>query len=213
MGVGNDYDDWQKQHQKRLDERRRMSNAIRNMDDQTRRKAADDLRGRYWGRADTALPPPPPSNAAPAPISADEDVAAMNATIAPDVTVRDLKGGGDPSLMHIQAGTSVLDATRYLAIHRIGLVLVVDDHGALVGVLSERDIIRAVGANGPATLEKPVDLYVTADVVTCRSSDKLADVARFMSDHRFRHMPIVDDGVLQGMISASDIVRHMASHG
>lgn len=134
----------------------------------------------------------------------------MTQAIAPDITVRDLKGEQDVSLLYIQAGTTILMAAQYLAKNRIGLVLVVDDEGALAGVLSERDIVRAIGTHGPGILTKPVDDIITHDVLTCRSSDKVAEVARVMSIRKFRHMPIVDDGVLQGMISASDIVRHIA---
>lgn len=223
--MASDFDDWRNQHQQRLQERRRQAQAAETNRKETKKRTVDDLVSRYWGGDDP--PPPPPSNAAPpagdpasqpaaapAPApAATEDLAAMTQALAPTVTVRDLKGGGDPSLLYIQIGTTLLTASQYLTEHRIGLVLVVDGEGALAGVLSERDIVRAIGTQGPDILTKAVDDFVTEDVLTCRSNDKVADVARIMSQRKFRHMPIVDDGVLQGMISATDIVTHMAGGG
>ena len=126
--------------------------------------------------------------------------------------VRDVKAA-DEHVLHITTGATMMEAVRVLAERRVGLVLVCDKEGHLADVLSERDIVSGLAANGPGALEMEVCSFVTPDVFTCGSTDRLADVAAVMSERRFRHVPIVDDGVLKGMISASDIVRHYAATG
>lgn len=127
------------------------------------------------------------------------------------VPVREVPGVMDRGVLHLPAGATVMDAIRFLAAHKIGLVLVCDAGGQLAGVLSERDVIRALAAHGPKTLGAAVDSFVTADVITCRSTDVVGAVAAIMGEKKIRHLPVVDGGVLKGMISATDVVAHFAS--
>ena len=93
----------------------------------------------------------------------------------------------------------------------IGLTLVIASDGALAGVISERDVVRALYEHGNHALNMPVDMFMARDVLTCSDQDKVEDVARLMAEKHIRHLPIVEDGYLAGMISATDLVRHFAS--
>ena len=99
------------------------------------------------------------------------------------------------------------EVARTLAERRIGAVLVTDRGGALRGILSERDIVRAIASGGPAALNDAAADHMTADVVTCRESDLIGEVMETMTKGRFRHVPVVRDGRIAGMISIGDVVK------
>jgi CBS domain-containing protein len=102
-----------------------------------------------------------------------------------------------------------VDATaRLLSRRRIGAVVVVDMDNAVIGIISERDVVRGIATKGEAVLDTPVRALMTADVVTCTTGETIAGIMKTMTDHRFRHMPVVEDGVLKGMISIGDVVKH-----
>jgi len=91
---------------------------------------------------------------------------------------------------------------------RIGAVVVVDVDGAVIGIISERDVIRGIATKGDGVLNTPVRALMTADVVACTASETIAGIMKTMTAHRFRHMPVIEDGVLRGMISIGDVVKH-----
>ena len=91
---------------------------------------------------------------------------------------------------------------------RIGAVVVVDGDDAVVGIISERDVIRGIATKGDAVLDTPVHKLMTADVVACTAGETIAGIMQTMTAHRFRHMPVIEDGVLRGMISIGDVVKH-----
>jgi CBS domain-containing protein len=103
---------------------------------------------------------------------------------------------------------TLLDAARRLALRRIGAIVVVDARGELVGIISERDIIRALSEAGPDCAERPVAEFMTRHVVTCRETDTLDELMAMMTARRFRHLPVVTDGDLVGIISIGDVVKH-----
>lgn len=94
-----------------------------------------------------------------------------------------------------------------LAAKRIGTVLVTGADGALKGIISERDVVRAVAASGGAALEDPVSAHMTKDVVTCEEHDLISDVMAKMTRGRFRHMPVLEHGRLVGIVSIGDVVK------
>lgn len=104
--------------------------------------------------------------------------------------------------------TTLMDISRKLAAKRIGAIVVVGTGGEVVGIVSERDIIRMLGADGPACLERPVAESMTRQVVTCQESDTLEELMAMMTARRFRHLPVVADGSLIGIISIGDVVKH-----
>ncbi len=102
---------------------------------------------------------------------------------------------------------TVQDVATTLAKNRIGAVLVRDTKGALVGIVSERDIVRALSIDGAGALSKPVAEIMTTKVRTCGPGDTEAALMSLMTEHRIRHLPVVEDGALIGMISIGDVVK------
>ncbi|WP_029074856.1 CBS domain-containing protein [Kaistia adipata] len=101
---------------------------------------------------------------------------------------------------------SIADVIHMLAEYRIGAVVVADDGGRILGIVSERDVVRAL-ARGPGALDGVVASIMTAKVVTCRDHDTINEVMARMTEGRFRHLPVVEDGRLAGIVSIGDVVK------
>lgn len=112
------------------------------------------------------------------------------------------------NVLTIEAHQTLADAVEMLTKHRIGAVVVVDSDGAVQGILSERDVVRAVGQNGPDGLKQPVSERMTRKVATCVPAAVLHDLMTMMTEGKFRHVPVVEHGRLTGMVSIGDIVKH-----
>lgn len=109
----------------------------------------------------------------------------------------------------VLAETSLLDVSSKLAEKKIGAVVVVGEAGRVIGIISERDVIRAVGQRGPAALAQPVADVMTRNVITCSEGNTIEDMMAMMTQGRFRHLPVVDgNGALTGIISIGDVVKH-----
>lgn len=104
--------------------------------------------------------------------------------------------------------TGVRQACDLLAAKRIGALVVTAPDGSVAGILSERDVVRGLSEHGADSLDGTVADLMTAPVQTCRSDDTANDAMRRMSDGRFRHLPVVDDGKLVGVISIGDVVKN-----
>ena len=96
---------------------------------------------------------------------------------------------------------------KVLAEKRIGAVVIVDPKGKIEGIASERDFVRAISTQGAAALDQPVRELMTTHVRTCTPSDTEAELMALMTEHRIRHLPVVQDGRLVGMISIGDVVK------
>ncbi|MFQ5959134.1 MAG: CBS domain-containing protein [Alphaproteobacteria bacterium] len=96
---------------------------------------------------------------------------------------------------------------RTLTVERIGVVVATDDDGALVGILSERDIIQGLHEQGDRVLRMKVEDLMTSRVVTCTPDDSIEDVMKLMSANSIRHLPVVDGGRLAGVLSIVDVVN------
>ena len=94
-----------------------------------------------------------------------------------------------------------------LATHKIGAVVLIDAHGRIAGIISERDIVRALAADGPAALEKAAEAFMSSKVVTCQEKDTTDQVLGRMTAGRFRHLPVVREERLIGLISIGDVVK------
>ena len=115
------------------------------------------------------------------------------------------KGG---NVVGIAATASLAEAASILNDKRIGALVVQDGEGALGGILSERDLVRALVADGAAALAHKVDRYLTRDVVTCSLADTVEDLMEMMTKGRFRHVPVLDGGGgVCGMVSIGDVVK------
>ncbi len=117
-----------------------------------------------------------------------------------------LKDKGD-RMITIEPGLSVADAVKVLAQERIGAVLVVSGDGELAGILSERDIVRGLSSVGVGLMGRKVEELMTKSVVTCSPGDEIDQLMRDMTSHRIRHLPVMDDGKLSGVISIGDVVK------
>jgi len=113
--------------------------------------------------------------------------------------------GSDVVTMH--ADGSVRELLHVLAHHGIGAVVVSARGSAIAGIVSERDVVRALNRQGEALLDEPVASIMTPEVVTCGLPDHIDDVMAVMTEHRIRHVPVVDDGVLVGIVSIGDMVK------
>ncbi|MCR9071943.1 MAG: CBS domain-containing protein [Alphaproteobacteria bacterium] len=111
------------------------------------------------------------------------------------------------NVVTVAPDTPVGAAVATLAEKRIGCIVVTTDGGALAGILSERDVVRTLAEQGGDVLDEPVSALMTAKVVTCTPSQTIADVMEMMTSGRFRHVPVLQDGRLAGMISIGDVVK------
>ncbi|MDE2229388.1 MAG: CBS domain-containing protein [Alphaproteobacteria bacterium] len=102
---------------------------------------------------------------------------------------------------------SVAEAVRALAAARIGALVVIDRKGDLAGMFSERDVVHALDREGPAALGHTVERYMTARVTTCKPNDRIDQVLAVMTVSRIRHVPVVADSRLLGLVSIGDLVK------
>ena len=110
-------------------------------------------------------------------------------------------------VVSVMAGTPVSEAISLLEQNRIGAVPVVDEEHHVLGILSERDIVRVLATRGVDALGEPVKLHMTHPVSTCSEHHSIDWVMNEMTNHRFRHIPITDDGRLTGIVSIGDVVK------
>lgn len=111
----------------------------------------------------------------------------------------------------VGADESVASAAALLSARRIGALVVVDGAGRMVGILSERDIVRGVAERGAGALGQSVRSLMTEDVVTCARGDGVAALMELMTSRRIRHLPVEEDGRLVGVVSIGDVVKtHVA---
>ncbi len=101
----------------------------------------------------------------------------------------------------------ITQALRTLTVERIGVVVVTDDNGELVGILSERDIVHGLHEQGDRVLRMKVADLMTGAVITCSPDHSVVDAMRLMSANGIRHLPVVDDGKLAGVLSIVDVVH------
>ncbi|MBP2311966.1 CBS domain-containing protein [Azospirillum soli] len=123
-------------------------------------------------------------------------------------TVADVLNHKGRSVVSILPSESVETAARLLTDKRIGAVVVRDRRGKLIGILSERDIVRAVALRGADAMEHTVEDLMTKTVKTCRPADTIKEVMQMMTLRRHRHVPVCDDaGDLVGVVSIGDAVK------
>ena len=117
-----------------------------------------------------------------------------------------LRNKPQSSVITVMPGSSVADAARLLAERRIGAVVVSDDGVRVLGILSERDIVRDLGRRGVVCLSDTVEALMTRNIVSCTPDDIADSILERMTAGRFRHMPVVQAGKMVGIISIGDVV-------
>jgi CBS domain-containing protein len=124
------------------------------------------------------------------------------------MTVSILLAAKGREVTSIEPGVTMKSAMALLAEKRIGAALVLGADHRIVGILSERDIVRAIAERGAAALDEPVSRSMTRKVSTCTESETIASLMERMTEGKFRHLPVVDQGRLVGIISIGDVVKH-----
>jgi CBS domain-containing protein len=122
------------------------------------------------------------------------------------MTVRSILDTKGHQILSVDPDVKLSAAIKTLGERKIGAVLVMSQ-GGVEGILSERDIVRVLGERGAAVLEEPVSAVMTRKVVSCRQSDTVAAIMEMMTLGKFRHLPVIEDGRVVGLISIGDIVK------
>ena len=122
--------------------------------------------------------------------------------------ITDVLRGKGTQVVTVPPDTKVRHLLEILAEHHIGAAVVSQDGVTVGGIVSERDIVRALAVRGAAVLSAPVTAICTADVHTVTPATALEDVARMMTERRVRHAPVVVDGALHGIVSIGDVVKN-----
>lgn len=119
-----------------------------------------------------------------------------------------LQSKGTSDVYTITPDKSVADAAAFLSEKRIGSLVVSEDGQSALGILSERDIVREVGRRGSTCLQDKVSDMMTRELVTCQTSDRAVTILSKMTEGRFRHMPVVDEGTMVGIVTLGDVVKY-----
>ena len=133
--------------------------------------------------------------------STDSNLSNTNTTVA-----KLLEGKGD-AIFSVRPNDTISHVVQVLRDKRIGALVVTDQNGTLQGILSERDIVRRMAETPGQTLPQEVEALMTRDVVTCAPDEYLMEVLKKMTEGRFRHMPVLKEGKLCGMITIGDVVN------
>lgn len=109
----------------------------------------------------------------------------------------------------IAPSETIAVAVSSLATRGVGALVVSADGAAIEGIVSERDVVRALDARGAAVLDEAVTVVMTPDVLTCELTDRIEQLMAVMTEHRIRHLPVVDEGgTMVGIISIGDVVKN-----
>ena len=120
--------------------------------------------------------------------------------------IADVLRGKGSAVATVDPTTSVAELVAALAEHNVGALPVLDGE-SLVGIVSERDVVRRLHLGGAGLLQLRVSDIMSTGVTTCGPTDKIEDLARIMTERRFRHMPVVENDALVGIVSIGDLVK------
>ena len=122
------------------------------------------------------------------------------------MTVRAILDGKGRQVVTLTPDATLSDAVKTLGERKIGAAMVMSGT-RIEGILSERDVVRVLSERGPAVLDEPVSAVMTRKVRTCREGDTVGEIMETMTTGRFRHLPVVEEGRLVGLISIGDVVK------
>ncbi|HMA70485.1 MAG TPA: CBS domain-containing protein [Xanthobacteraceae bacterium] len=123
------------------------------------------------------------------------------------MTVNDILSQKGDHVLTIEPTATLAEAVQILAQRRIGALLVTGADHRIVGIISERDIVRSLDEKGTAVLGVPVAEVMTRKVVTCGRNETIAEIMERMTGGKFRHVPVVEHGRLAGIVSIGDVVK------
>jgi CBS domain-containing protein len=122
------------------------------------------------------------------------------------MTVRAILDSKGHHILSVEPDATLSAAIKLLGERKIGAVLVMDK-GRIEGILSERDIVRVLSERGASVLDEPVSEVMTRKVISCRQNDTVSAIMEMMTTGKFRHLPVVEDERVVGLISIGDIVK------
>jgi CBS domain-containing protein len=129
------------------------------------------------------------------------------------MNVHAILGQKGSAVATVDQQASLADAAAKLRDHGVGALVVSSDGAHIDGILSERDVVRALANHGAGALGRPVSSAMTVDVRTCAEADTVDELMSLMTERRIRHVPVVDDaGVLAGIVSIGDVVKARLGH-
>lgn len=123
------------------------------------------------------------------------------------MNVASILAGKSTEIITARTNATLLEIAETLTKNRIGCIILDDGKGGIAGIVSERDLVRAIAHSGQDILHSPVSKCMTKNVITCQTSDTMDTIMAAMTNGRFRHMPVVEDGELIAVISIGDVVR------
>jgi len=124
------------------------------------------------------------------------------------MTIDSILGSKGRDVATVSKDRSLLDAAELLRDHGVGALVVSDDGRNIVGIVSERDLVRAIAMHGSGGLVRKVAEVMTSEVITCTATDSIDELMAAMTEHRVRHVPVVDEeGLLAGIVSIGDVVK------
>lgn len=122
------------------------------------------------------------------------------------MTVRSVLNTKGHQVVSVEPDVKLSAAIKLLSERKIGAVLVMSE-SRIEGILSERDIVRVLGERGASVLEEPVRNTMTRKVVSCREIDTVSEIMEMMTTGKFRHLPVIENGKVVGLISIGDVVK------
>ncbi|MBA7467997.1 Inosine-5'-monophosphate dehydrogenase [subsurface metagenome] len=126
------------------------------------------------------------------------------------MTVRAILDTKGHNVLSVEPEAKLSAAVKLLSERRIGAVLVMSQ-GRMEGILSERDVVRVLGERGAAVMDEPVSGVMTRKVISCREKDTVSEIMETMTHGKFRHLPVVEDSKVVGLISIGDVVKWRVS--
>jgi CBS domain-containing protein len=120
--------------------------------------------------------------------------------------INEILRGKGAEVVTITPEATVRELVALLARHNIGALVVSEDGTTVAGIVSERDVVRSLHTD-ESPLDAPVSAIMTAEVLSCQPQDSVNELMRLMTDHRVRHVPVVVDGSLTGIVSIGDVVK------
>jgi CBS domain-containing protein len=124
------------------------------------------------------------------------------------MTVKAIVSRKGSDVLTIEPTATLAAAANLLAEHKIGAVVITGPDRQVIGILSERDIVRALAQSGPAALDQQVGQVMTRKVVTCSEAETVSSLMERMTQGKFRHLPVVERGRLSGIVSIGDVVKY-----
>ena len=122
------------------------------------------------------------------------------------MTVRAILDSKGHQIQSVEPDVKLAATIKILGERKIGAVLVMSK-GQIEGILSERDIVRVLGERGAAVLDEPVSAVMTRKVISCKQSDTVSSIMETMTSEKFRHLPVIEEGRVVGLISIGDVVK------